>query len=823
MRYTVAFRLRGALADAVAVEWTDAAAPQASARGWEACVRLDDGAWRFASHDIGPAAQGHWREPGLFANIGLRYRLSPAGPWSPVSESRKEIVLVAVTEDAAPLPLAAADWSALEPFDLGARSFTGAFELYGAAAAAVEVDWSAAPGAGADWRPCTALGEERWRLGGAGDDAAYRCAAGETIAGVALRYRLAPGGAWSPVSLDRRTLVVPAAAEPEILIPPALILAPALAGAGKIGSEVRVSPGSWAGVPAPELALQWCRDGVDISGAETAVYIPGAQDDLSDLTCRVSAVSRAGSASATSAALRVTHVAPEAAGAPHEEIFDQGSGAQEVAAAGYFIGADLRFAVSGAGASIDAVTGVVRIPTDAANPGETITVTATNSGGAVSAVFMVTIEAAEAEGDLLVPMAAADWEVRAVRDPLLPGAPLVEVIHVLGGPALNATRLYRTVREDTVGFYPGFGFQICVRHPDFDAPKSAFHHCWMGRRNGAAGDHFDLVAGSTQATTLRYTLDPEEIALEEAVFSDDSDRKVWTVSETVTAPPAPPAQPAAPSGWKALPALDEAQYKAFMQDGRLSGDAGQYMLGAAQSESDPDRIYTCQDSGGVWVSLDHGNSWNNLKNRGLHARYTTGIAVDPIDSNRVFVLTQGGGHEAGKYIGLQRSLDGGLNWERVIPNTESPGRTTQSPLNFAPSSADAKRGYATRWYCHHPEVFLAQQDRQAARIPCLGRRRRELEKGARSGGRHLRRADPSRGRSARCGHGLCLRLRGAVAFRGGQQGERCDLEDDRVGRAAGRRHRRADSSQPRQQDPDRGRGQGDLSLDRQGQELGARL
>ena len=89
--------------------------------------------------------------------------------------------------------------------------------------------------------------------------------------------------------------------------------------------------------------------------------------------------------------------------------------------------------------------------------------------------------------------------------------------------------------------------------------------------------------------------------------------------------------------------LAKAEVEAFVDKGVLSGDTGQYMLGAAQSEADPDRIYTCQDSGGVWVSLDHGNSWNNLMNRGLYTRYTTGIAVDPLDSRRVFLLTQGGG------------------------------------------------------------------------------------------------------------------------------------------------------------------------------------
>ena len=160
---------------------------------------------------------------------------------------------------------------------------------------------------------------------------------------------------------------------------------------------------------------------------------------------------------------------------------------------------------------------------------------------------------------------------------------------------------------------------------------------------------------------------------------------------------ATPAQAA--SSWRVLPVLGRAEYEAFVAEGVLSGDFGQYMLGFAQSESDPDRIYTCQDSGGVWVSLDHGASWNNLRNRGLHARFTTGIAVDPLDPNRVFVLTQGGGRDAEKHIGLSRSLDGGLSWERVIANDRSPGRTTQSPINFAPSSRDPGLGYATRWYC----------------------------------------------------------------------------------------------------------------------------
>lgn len=224
-------------------------------------------------------------------------------------------------------------------------------------------------------------------------------------------------------------------------------------------------------------------------------------------------------------------------------------------------------------------------------------------------------------------------------------------------------------------------------------PESPFHRCWLGRPDGQARAEA-LVPGTRRRTVVRYSLDDPAAPVAEAVFSPDSDARLWLVEA-----PARPAATAAP-GWSVLPVLTKADYEAFVSRGVLSGDAGQYMLGAAQSEADPDRIYTCQDTGGVWVSLDHGNSWNNLMNRGLYTRTTTGIAVDPIDSRRLFLLTWAGVGTAGlDHIGLQRSLDGGLTWERVIPNDESPGRAIQGPVNFAPTSKDPKLGYATRWYC----------------------------------------------------------------------------------------------------------------------------
>lgn len=290
MKYTVVLQLSGTIAEAVAVEWTVADAPEHDGSGWEPCVRLADGRWRFASRE-GSTALPHLRDPGVFGNIAIRYRLEAGGPWSEISADRKEITIVA------------RDGESTDPGDHG-------------------------------------------------------------------------GGGETPL--------------PAL---PVLIGGLILTGSGKIGSPVAAAPGAWVG--ASDFTFQWCRDGVGIPGATQAEYIPVAEDDLTELTCRITATGPGGRAEATSAALLVTHVGPVAKGELFDEIFDQGSGVQLVAAAGDFTGEALVFSVEGAGATIDAGTGVVGIPTDVPLSGEIVTVTARNSGGSAESGFPVTVEEIE--------------------------------------------------------------------------------------------------------------------------------------------------------------------------------------------------------------------------------------------------------------------------------------------------------------------------------------------------------------------------------------------------------------------------------------------
>ena len=216
-------------------------------------------------------------------------------------------------------------------------------------------------------------------------------------------------------------------------LPPALVAAPSLSGAGRIGSAMSVDPGVWSGMPAPGLALQWQRDGLDIPGAVAASYMPAPADDRAELRCVVTAANSVGTASAATGALQVVYAAPVAAGGLFEEIFDQDSGVQAVDAAPDFTVAGdpglsgVTWGVTGAGASIDDV-GEVSIPTAAPVSGETVTVTATNSGGAAASAFLVTVEGEE--------------------DPALPDVALSPAIAVPGAH-VTAAPVYPDLSEST--------------------------------------------------------------------------------------------------------------------------------------------------------------------------------------------------------------------------------------------------------------------------------------------------------------------------------------------------------------------------------------
>lgn len=74
---------------------------------------------------------------------------------------------------------------------------------------------------------------------------------------------------------------------------------------------------------------------------------------------------------------------------------------------------------------------------------------------------------------------------------------------------------------------------------------------------------------------------------------------------------------------------------------------------------------------GVYKSTDGGKTWVNT---GLKdAQQIGGMAIDPVDPNRVFVAALGHPYGPNPERGVYRTLDGGRNWERVLYKDENTG------------------------------------------------------------------------------------------------------------------------------------------------------
>jgi photosystem II stability/assembly factor-like uncharacterized protein len=125
----------------------------------------------------------------------------------------------------------------------------------------------------------------------------------------------------------------------------------------------------------------------------------------------------------------------------------------------------------------------------------------------------------------------------------------------------------------------------------------------------------------------------------------------------------------------------------------------------AIAPSNPDIIYVGSGEGlrrpdlstgdGIYKSTDGGRTWQHL---GLRDGQQIGaILVDPHDSNRVFVAVVGHPYGPNSERGVFRSLDGGLNWEKVLYKDEDTGAID---LAFDPSNAQII--YADLWASRRP-------------------------------------------------------------------------------------------------------------------------
>lgn len=426
---------------------------------------------------------------------------------------------------------------------------------------------------------------------------------------------------------------------------PRMLGAPLLRGTGRIGQKVTLIPGFWAGQT--RLTWVWQRNGQDIPGATGLTYVPGPEDDLTALSCLVTAFGPAGTAVALAGPIRVTHIPPEARGELFEEIFDQEPGAQPVATAKDFTGAALRFSVEGAGARVDPGTGLVWIPTDRACAGEIVTVTAHNSGGTASSRFLVTIEAEGAE-EAEFPLILAAAETAAAPPKLLPGAPDWRLLR------------YRSQAEVDAGIYYGDPeqFQQCVArspsHPD---------RIYLGqdigpiRRSddGGATWRICVARGMKNAYFLGGAVDP----VNPDVFMVQCGNRVSSFAQkqagiwrtTDGGVTFERVQPVDPVGEPRIVADTMAFAPSLVE---AAGARRWYAAFAAR----PIKDGTPVDSG-FWQSDDYGVSWTR-RTRSLPSEVfgedVFRVAVSPTDPDRIWMGTS---------AGLFTSANAGADWRPV--------------------------------------------------------------------------------------------------------------------------------------------------------------
>ncbi|WP_424930080.1 VPS10 domain-containing protein [Amaricoccus tamworthensis] len=473
----------------------------------------------------------------------------------------------------------------------------------------------------------------------------------------------------------------------EKLVLPVLLTAPVLVGTAKVGQAMSVSEGTWSGTPMPAFGFQWLCDGEPVEGATGREFTPEADLDLRELSCQVTATNTAGAALEETASLTVTHVAPELVGELFEEVVDQGSGPLEVETAPVFFGENLSYEVAGAGARIDAETGLLTISTAAPLDGENITVTAKNSGGEVSGSFMVTVE----ELEVVTPEPPAEDQWKLLESVWAPAGqeetfrPMVWI-----DPELQVHEAQWT----TSGQVPAL-----ENHWETLAPTGEPNQYVTAMLNQGTGD-WDLFADGTKRQgqfRIRYRDQADGEWSEEA--------QARTVQQPVPEPPKPEEEGAwKPFFFASKDAYDDQKTYRYGK----SGYQLQFMHCGDRSPVNPDKACFGQDVSGLWTTKNASDEypvWGLPRHAGIGNRYSVSVKFDPTIEDRLIFLVsdQSRGNSGG---GIYVSDDFGESFRKALEITAVPGgsssayggyyRAWRELIAFDPANHD-------RWYVFNPE------------------------------------------------------------------------------------------------------------------------
>lgn len=125
----------------------------------------------------------------------------------------------------------------------------------------------------------------------------------------------------------------------------------------------------------------------------------------------------------------------------------------------------------------------------------------------------------------------------------------------------------------------------------------------------------------------------------------------------------------------------------FTHSNQGSWSAGQGRVNVTLVDpNNPDKIYVGAPDGGLWVSPDHGQTWDALTEY-LPSLGVSGIAVDYNNSNVIYISTGDEDASDSYGIGVYKSTDGGTTWNPT-GTTITGGSSVMGEIYMHPSNSN---------------------------------------------------------------------------------------------------------------------------------------
>ena len=149
--------------------------------------------------------------------------------------------------------------------------------------------------------------------------------------------------------------------------------------------------------------------------------------------------------------------------------------------------------------------------------------------------------------------------------------------------------------------------------------------------------------------------------------------------------------------WRSLPIRSIEEYNS----GKEGGEGEQFFLGFSRCLTNANYIYAGQDVCGTWRSIDGGNTWRKMRDKGLYLQYCQSIEVDPVRPNLVFVAVNRDSQwspKVEKFEGIYRSTNGGDSWKLVLNTVVKKARKLRHLIAYSLPSKPKSKASPTRWY-----------------------------------------------------------------------------------------------------------------------------